>query len=119
MWGRSPPPTPPARVPSTEGNIQEQSDVLVAESALLSARMIGFSKKQHEERRLICLSGTGILIVAMGNVIDVEHPSLCCITSRWNHWRIWSREAHLELLLPCLNQFDKVENKISWNLEFK
>jgi hypothetical protein len=35
--------------------------------------MIGFSKKQHEERRLICLSGTGILIVAMGNVIDVEH----------------------------------------------
>jgi lipid-binding SYLF domain-containing protein len=73
MWGRSPPPTPPARVPSTEGNIQEQSDVLVAESALLSARMIGFSKKQHEERRLICLSGTGILIVAMGNVIDVEH----------------------------------------------
>jgi hypothetical protein len=74
MWGRSPPPTPPARVPSTEGNIQEQSDVLVAESALLSARMIGFSKKQHEERRLICLSGTGILIVAMGNVIDVEQP---------------------------------------------
>jgi hypothetical protein len=75
MWGRSPPPTPPARVPSTEGNIQEQSDVLVAESALLSARMIGFSKKQHEERRLICLSGTGILIVAMGNVIDVEQKT--------------------------------------------
>jgi hypothetical protein len=53
MWGRSPPPTPPARVPSTEDNIQEQSDVLVAEGALLSARMIGFSKKQYEERRLI------------------------------------------------------------------
>jgi len=25
----------------------------------------------------------------------------------------------LELLLPCLNQFDKVEGKLSWNIEFK
>jgi len=30
-----------------------------------------------------------------------------------------AQRSGLELLLPCLNQFDKVENKISWNLEFK
>jgi hypothetical protein len=29
---------------------------LVTEGAFLSARMIGFSKKQHEERRLTCKS---------------------------------------------------------------
>ncbi len=47
------PPGPQARVPSTKGNIQEQSDAWVMEGALLSAMMIGFSKRQPEERRLI------------------------------------------------------------------
>jgi SAM-dependent methyltransferase len=30
-----------------------------------------------------------------------------------------AHSSGLELLLPCLNQFDKVEEKFSWNLEFK
>jgi 2-polyprenyl-3-methyl-5-hydroxy-6-metoxy-1,4-benzoquinol methylase len=27
-------------------------------------------------------------------------------------------DANLEYLLPCINQFDKVENRLSWNMEF-
>ena len=30
-----------------------------------------------------------------------------------------AQRSGLELLLPCLNQFDKVENKNFWNLDFK